>query len=51
MSGFVGFIGKTNNSADVLEDMLKPIIHRGPKSKGTFIEDEVAFGFRCLFPN
>ncbi|MHA6258482.1 asparagine synthase (glutamine-hydrolyzing) [Sporosarcina sp. CAU 1771] len=48
MSGFTGFIGETKNAEFVLEQMLEKIIHRGPDSSCTFIEDEVAIGYRHL---
>ncbi|AQQ54913.1 asparagine synthase (glutamine-hydrolyzing) [Planococcus lenghuensis] len=48
MCGFTGFIGKTDNTPAVLEQMMDRIIHRGPDSSGTFIEDEAALGFRRL---
>ncbi|AQQ55309.1 asparagine synthase (glutamine-hydrolyzing) [Planococcus lenghuensis] len=48
MCGFTGFIGNTGNTPAVLEQMMDRIIHRGPDSSGTFIEDEAALGFRRL---
>lgn len=48
MCGFTGFIGRTDNSSAVLIEMMNSIVHRGPDSAGTFIEDEVALGFRRL---
>ncbi len=48
MCGHVGFIGYTKNREDVLEDMMKSIIHRGPDSDGKYIDDNIAMGFRRL---
>jgi len=48
MCGFVGF---TNHIADadvILEKMKDAIRHRGPDSEGTYIDDDVAMGFRRL---
>ena len=48
MCGFVGFTNHINNSNRVLESMMNTIIHRGPDSGGTYIDDGVALGFRRL---
>ncbi|RPF50705.1 asparagine synthase (glutamine-hydrolyzing) [Aquisalibacillus elongatus] len=48
MCGFTGFIGQTENSKDVLKNMMDQIVHRGPDSYGSFIEGDVALGFRRL---
>lgn len=50
MCGIVGFIDKTKKTKKekIINDMMDKIIHRGPNSKGTFINDEVALGFRRL---
>lgn len=48
--GFVGF-ADTNLAIDkekVINDMMETIIHRGPDSGGTFIDESIAFGFRRL---
>lgn len=50
MCGIVGFIDKTkkDKKEKIINDMMDKIIHRGPNSKGTFINDDVALGFRRL---
>ena len=48
MCGFVGFTNYINNSNIVLENMMNKIIHRGPDSGGTYIDDGIALGFRRL---
>lgn len=48
MCGFCGFTGELTDRQAVLERMMKKIIHRGPDSDGTHIDDQVAMGFRRL---
>ena len=50
MCGFVAIINsKTEGvSADVIERMLLPIVHRGPDDSGIAIEGQVGLGFRRL---
>ncbi|RDY24561.1 asparagine synthase (glutamine-hydrolyzing) [Romboutsia maritimum] len=48
MCGFVGFSDHISNKDKVLDDMMNSIIHRGPNQKGTFIDEDVALGFRRL---
>lgn len=48
MCGFTGFVGQTDNREQVLENMMNTIIHRGPDSFGSFIDEEAALGFRRL---
>ena len=48
MSGFTGFIGKTENSSVVLKQMMNNIVHRGPDSSDMFIENGTSFGFQHL---
>ncbi len=53
MCGISGFTGKVNDkeSADkkeILIRMMDKIAHRGPDQAGTYIDDEVALGFRRL---
>lgn len=48
MCGFVGFTNHINNSNQVLEEMMNTIIHRGPDSGGTYIDEGIALGFRRL---
>lgn len=48
MCGFCGFTGKVENKEQVIENMMEKIIYRGPDSKGTHVDDDVALGFRRL---
>ncbi|MGN1480444.1 asparagine synthase (glutamine-hydrolyzing) [Porcipelethomonas sp.] len=48
MCGFVGFTNFIDNSNLVLEKMMNKIIHRGPDSGGTYIDEGIALGFRRL---
>lgn len=48
MCGFTGFVGETDNREQVLENMMNTIIHRGPDSSGSFIDEDAALGFRRL---
>lgn len=50
MCGFVGFTNahRLQNSSEVLTNMLETLHHRGPDSNGSFIDEEVALGFRRL---
>ena len=48
MCGFVGFTNFVDNSNQVLENMMNKIIHRGPDSGGTYIDEGIALGFRRL---
>ena len=48
MCGFTGFVGETDNREQVLESMMNTIIHRGPDSSGTFLDEDAALGFRRL---
>lgn len=49
MCGICGFIGFQNeNRETVLQEMMNRIIHRGPDSAGTYLDDHVALGFRRL---
>ena len=48
MCGFIGFVGKTENSKSVLDQMLSAIAHRGPDSQDMYIGEEAALGFRRL---
>jgi len=50
MCGFCGFtkqiIGETQEA--VLQGMMDKIIHRGPDAQGTYIDENIALGFRRL---
>lgn len=53
MCGISGFTGKIKGRADeerkdILIKMMDKIAHRGPDQAGTYIDDEVALGFRRL---
>lgn len=48
MCGFTGFVGETDNREQVLENMMNTIIHRGPDSSGSFVDEDAALGFRRL---
>lgn len=48
MCGFVGFLDHLPDKAEVIENMKDAIIHRGPDSDGTYLDDEIALGFRRL---
>ena len=48
MCGFTGFVGAIENKEQVLENMMNTIVHRGPDSAGTFLDDDAALGFRRL---
>lgn len=48
MCGFCGFIGKVENNEITINNMMEKIIYRGPDSKGTHIDDDIALGFRRL---
>ena len=48
MCGFTGFVGQTDNREQVLENMMNTIIHRGPDSSGSFVDEDAALGFRRL---
>ncbi len=48
MCGICGFTGCLADSEEVLENMKNKIIHRGPDSGGSYIDDGVSMGFRRL---
>ena len=48
MCGFVGFADHLPEKAEIIENMKNAIIHRGPDSEGTYLDDDVALGFRRL---
>ncbi len=48
MCGICGFVGKVHDPEEVLNRMMKRIIHRGPDSEGKFMDGEVNMGFRRL---
>ncbi len=49
MCGFAGFYGTGDyNREEILDKMGEMIAHRGPDSKGSFVDDYVGLGFRRL---
>lgn len=48
MCGFCGFTGKIESKEQVVENMMEKIVYRGPDSKGTHVDDDIALGFRRL---
>ena len=48
MCGIVGFTGHIEGKEKVLDAMKERIRHRGPDSEGTYIDDNIAMGFRRL---
>lgn len=49
MCGFVGFYSdKLKEKEPVIKTMCDMIVHRGPDSDGTYIDDSIAMGFRRL---
>ncbi len=48
MCGFTGFTNRINDDGVVLSSMMERIIHRGPDSDGSYIDGDIAMGFRRL---
>lgn len=48
MCGYVGFSDHIAEKETVLTNMMNTIVHRGPDSAGTHIDEEIALGFRRL---
>lgn len=50
MCGFVGFINNNDkkDKENNIKKMMDTIVHRGPDSEGTYIDEDVALGFRRL---
>ncbi len=48
MCGFVGFTNYINDDGTVLEKMSTAIAHRGPDDSGSYIDGDIALGFRRL---
>ena len=49
MCGFCGFTGQIASPEEILESMKNKIIHRGPDSDGSHLDDGIAMGFRRLW--
>ena len=45
MCGFTGFTGDCNNKEQIISEMMKKIIHRGPDSQESYVDDDIALGF------
>lgn len=45
MCGFTGFLGECVNKQTVIDKMMERIVHRGPDSHNSYIDDDVALGF------
>ncbi len=48
MCGFVGFTNYIRDDGQVLKSMSDSIAHRGPDSLGSYIDNDIALGFRRL---
>lgn len=51
MCGFVGFINfnkNISNDIEILKDMNKTLMKRGPDEEGYYLKDNVALGHRRL---
>ena len=48
MCGFVGFTGNCPEKQQVIDKMLKKILHRGPDSQDSYLDDGIALGFARL---
>ena len=50
MCGLVGFVDRSTRreKEEYINNMKNKIIHRGPDSEGTYVDDDVALGFRRL---
>lgn len=48
MCGFVGFTNHIENAQDTLLEMMDRIVHRGPDSAGSYVDSDIALGFRRL---
>ena len=48
MCGICGFTGRQADQDKILEKMMTRIHHRGPDGGGTYLDEQVAMGFRRL---
>ena len=46
MCGFAGFYGQEKEKEEILQNMLRTIVHRGPDSEGKYLDEDIALGFR-----
>ncbi|KAF1297455.1 asparagine synthase (glutamine-hydrolyzing) [Enterococcus sp. JM4C] len=48
MCGIVGFVNTKDRKEEIVTDMMDRIVHRGPNSSGSYVDKQVALGFRRL---
>ena len=48
MCGFVGFTNYIADDGQILKPMMDSIAHRGPDAEGSYIDSDIALGFRRL---
>ena len=48
MCGIVGFSGQIKYKQEIVNNMMDLMIHRGPNSAGSYVDDDMALGFRRL---
>ena len=49
MCGFIGYCGEGDyDRSETIDKMSETIAHRGPDSKGSYVDDYAALGFRRL---
>ncbi|MBE6729516.1 MAG: asparagine synthase (glutamine-hydrolyzing) [Ruminococcaceae bacterium] len=48
MCGFVGFTNSIKDDGSLLTSMMDKIVHRGPDSSGSYVDENIALGFRRL---
>ncbi len=48
MCGFCGYINKKEKNKEIINEMSKKIIHRGPDSEGLYTDDYINMAFRRL---
>ena len=48
MCGIVGFTNHIHDAESVIKKMMDRIVHRGPDSSGSYVDDKIAMGFRRL---
>lgn len=48
MCGYVGFSNAISDAEQTLHEMMDSIAHRGPDSEGSYLDDDIALGFRRL---
>ena len=48
MCGFVGYIDKKVHDKNVIKEMSKMIVHRGPDDENYYCDDDISLAFRRL---